>query len=459
MITITALCAVSPVSLRAQSYDATIKQGQALLAREMLHEAFLVASAAISMDNERWEGYALASLALAARGEKADAIAYVDKALERAPKDKAATLREVRAKLASPESVRSQQADSDARRKRDALTIIVDEADNAKSPESRIQLLREFITKSTGFTDADILITRAAVAIELDYPKLAWCIAQQLVLSGAHRSEDPKVRRVFAHLERRGWIEEMGTRDFSATSLDDIHKQALDGDLEALEWSAISHELGNEHIEKNLDLAVKWYERAAEHGSPISMNELGVMYLHGKNVAQDHARALKLFKTAAQCGYPRAMTNVLVMYRSGLALDLGAAEALQLGEGAARLGDAFAMMLVGLIYASAPDGLRDDARALEWLRKAADLGEVKALSRVGAFYKLGRGVPADPKIAFHWLLKAANAGDGDVYCIVADMYRTGEGVAVDLAEAKSWYAKAAANGSSQAAEELDKLKD
>lgn len=50
--------------------------------------------------------------------------------------------------------------------------------------------------------------------------------------------------------------------------------------------------------------------KAAEQGNAVAQNNLGVVYLTGKNVARDDAEAVKWFTKSAQQGNVSAQFNL-----------------------------------------------------------------------------------------------------------------------------------------------------
>lgn len=48
--------------------------------------------------------------------------------------------------------------------------------------------------------------------------------------------------------------------------------------------------------------AIKWYERAAEYGSSLAMNNLGYMYFNGDGVEQDYSKAVQWLEKAVAAG-------------------------------------------------------------------------------------------------------------------------------------------------------------
>jgi TPR repeat protein len=61
-----------------------------------------------------------------------------------------------------------------------------------------------------------------------------------------------------------------------------------------------------EGVTKNLDLAVKWYERAMKTDPTFAPFELGVMYENGEGVAKDREKAVHLFAVALEGDHPDA---------------------------------------------------------------------------------------------------------------------------------------------------------
>src|SRR4051812_21462071 len=67
------------------TYDDAVTKARKLLDDGKLGEAYLAASAAVTLDDKRWEAYGVIALALGAQGNNAEAVTYTDKALAVAP--------------------------------------------------------------------------------------------------------------------------------------------------------------------------------------------------------------------------------------------------------------------------------------------------------------------------------------------------------------------------------------
>lgn len=120
--------------------------------------------------------------------------------------------------------------------------------------------------------------------------------------------------------------------------------------------------------------ALYWARLAADGGDAIGQNVLGVLYLFGDIVIQNHERAAELFYLAAEQGFAPAMTNLGNRYR--------------LGQGVSR----------------------NYARAVELYRAAAEQGFPLGQHSIGYMYFYGLGIDVDLYRALHWGTLAVEQG-------------------------------------------------
>ncbi|HTP88160.1 MAG TPA: hypothetical protein VMJ34_14490 [Bryobacteraceae bacterium] len=198
------------------TYNQLITIGYDLLKTARIGEAYLAATRAALKDPDRFEAYALAALALHLKDADQEAKSFVDKALERVPEQKRAQVLKIADLIKSGAASKPPDTpalSADARRKMDALQVIIQEADKASGAGDRRKLLAEFLEKSEPFvrehpSQVDIWSVRAAVAIELDDAAVGWQTGRKLLELGQGESLDPKMRKLMAMLERRGWLAE-----------------------------------------------------------------------------------------------------------------------------------------------------------------------------------------------------------------------------------------------------------
>ena len=70
-------------------------------------------------------------------------------------------------------------------------------------------------------------------------------------------------------------------------------------------------------VEKDLDKAFKWYEKAAKQNHAIAQNNLGVFYEQGLGVGKSSSNAARWYREAAEWGYPYAQYNLGTLYLEG----------------------------------------------------------------------------------------------------------------------------------------------
>lgn len=119
--------------------------------------------------------------------------------------------------------------------------------------------------------------------------------------------------------------------DFEGVSFSNVSLDAQS----MLNIGCVYHWHSKETLE-NFFNAMGWYKKAADLGNIVAIRNIGFLYLHGKGVPQDEAKAFELIKQAADKG------NVYATY------------------------------CTGILYYNGNGVQKDGYKALEWFRKAAD---------------------------------------------------------------------------------------
>ncbi|MDE0335520.1 MAG: tetratricopeptide repeat protein [Defluviicoccus sp.] len=156
--------------------------------------------------------------------------------------------------------------------------------------------------------------------------------------------------------------------------------------------------------------AMRWYQKAAEAGSPQAQFLLGMKYDNGVGADPDPGRAVDWFRRAAEGGH------ALAQYRL--------ASALNEGRGVER----------------------NVAGAASWYRRAAENGIPEAAFNLAYILDKGLAGAADAAGAAKWYLMAAEAGLGQAQFNLAVLHAEGRGVARDPVEAWIWFSCAVAAG-------------
>ncbi len=136
----------------------------------------------------------------------------------------------------------------------------------------------------------------------------------------------------------------------------------------------------------NKEEAKRWYERAAEQGSPA-----GQYALAGLIEEDDPKEMMKWLRKAADADFPPAQ------FRLGWYLELG-----QLVD-------------------------RDLEGAVQWVRRAADAGFIPAMMHLSHMYEEGVGVKADHDVSMKYIRRAVDAGYADAaYLLGSKLIKQGD---------------------------------
>jgi TPR repeat protein len=126
-------------------------------------------------------------------------------------------------------------------------------------------------------------------------------------------------------------------------------------------------------VEKNDQLAEKWFRKGAEMGSAKARLNLGKMLMDRKS--EERGKGLRWIKQAADQGLPEAE----LCYGS-------------------------------MLYFGDHGVTKDYAEAARYLKPAAEEGNPEARNFLGLMNQLGLGVPVDASLAEQWFRKAAMQG-------------------------------------------------
>lgn len=85
--------------------------------------------------------------------------------------------------------------------------------------------------------------------------------------------------------------------------------------------------LTGQGVPENHRQAAYWLEKAAEEGSASAADTLGYLYASGNGVAQNYSLALQWYQQAADAGVASAQYNLGLMYAHGLGTPVDQAKA------------------------------------------------------------------------------------------------------------------------------------
>ena len=103
-----------------------------------------------------------------------------------------------------------------------------------------------------------------------------------------------------------------------------VLKAANAGDAKAQVEIANRYFYALNGVGKDYSQAVAWFRKAADQGSAVGQNNLGILYLSGHGVPRDYAQALFWFRKAADQGSAVGQNNLGTLYQSAAGLRAGA---------------------------------------------------------------------------------------------------------------------------------------
>ncbi|MET0527617.1 MAG: hypothetical protein ABW003_04605 [Microvirga sp.] len=176
-------------------------------------------------------------------------------------------------------------------------------------------------------------------------------------------------------------------------------------------------------IDRNLPLAIEFFDRAAKQDSTTALYEFArtVLAYPDSITAPLQKIAIERLQGAAERGHVKAAVSLgdALMHGNGVAP--APSDALRWYQKAAEGGATVALVRLGDFYALRSDGV-ETPRALEWYRKAAEANSSTAMVRLGRMFSEGRGVPQDYALAAAWLSRAAAAGSGPAMIELSALY-------------------------------------
>lgn len=167
-----------------------------------------------------------------------------------------------------------------------------------------------------------------------------------------------------------------------------LTKAAEMGDAIAQECLAYLLLKGNEGLQRDVQKALEWREKAVAQGVPEAQYNLGLFYQKGVGVQHNPYKAFVYCSLAAQQGYDEAINLLGLMYKNGIGVSQEPVKAFQHFRAAAnkkpKSGQAQYNLAGCYERGEGVEAHRDEA--IRWYREAAVLGvarAVQALQRLG----------------------------------------------------------------------------
>ena len=136
---------------------------------------------------------------------------------------------------------------------------------------------------------------------------------------------------------------------------------------------------------ETLGPAIIWYQRGHEEGDLESTNRLALLYLMGRGVEPDPARAMALFRKAAADGHAMAQYNLGLRYDQGEVVNVDKRQAFNWYMKSAEQGFASAQRAVADMYFVGNGVDQSKPKAIEWYKLAAKNGDAVSIYNVAVF--------------------------------------------------------------------------
>jgi TPR repeat protein len=240
----------------------------------------------------------------------------------------------------------------------------------------------------------------------------------------------------------------------------DILKSAEQGDPNAQFELGGMYEIGKE-VPRNLQKALKWYEKAAEQGHSEAQYTCGLMYFYGNKETgfpKNYQQAIKWFVKASEQGNFGASYELGKIYEEGKAVPQDYQQAVKWFIKAAEegdYGDSLVRTRIRSMYDEGKCELQDYEKVIKLIQKKAEHGNESAQFELADMYLRGDIlgpssspllIPQDYQQAIRWYLKLAEQGGSfarSAQCQLGRIYSEGVGVPQNYVEAYKWLILAA----------------
>ncbi|UZO08257.1 uncharacterized protein OCT59_028515 [Rhizophagus irregularis] len=206
---------------------------------------------------------------------------------------------------------------------------------------------------------------------------------------------------------------------FALCNLGNCYKNgeaAEKGDKSAQNNLGVLYENG-EVTERDLEKAIKWYNKAAENGREIPQYNLGRCYQSGIGVIKDEVKAFEYYKRSAEKEYLDAQFQLGYCYDKGIGTKVNKIKAnelyvkvFELSKIKAKDEDSQGQFYLGYLYYYGYGKKKDLEKSIYWYKKAAENRYDEAQYYLGECYELGVGVDKDESKAFELYKKSAEDG-------------------------------------------------
>lgn len=190
-------------------------------------------------------------------------------------------------------------------------------------------------------------------------------------------------------------------------------------------------------VKQDIEKAIQWYKKAAEKNSPVAYHNLGYLCFQDPEL---YDVALHYFEKAAELGYADSSYMLGIMFLYGIGTDKNKNAAYEHFLSSYEKGKHATCRALGdLFYQGAFDnGVQNQKEALKWYERGAKKQVISCIEALGDCYYYGFGVEIDLLFAYQYYKQAAELGSAVAAFALGSMYSGGKGVKKNYREAMKW---------------------
>ena len=161
-------------------------------------------------------------------------------------------------------------------------------------------------------------------------------------------------------------------------ALNTFYALAKKGDAKA-QYNVAYMYANGKGVQKDMDKARKWYEKAAKQDNGAAQYNLAQIYhAAGESDPYRYEKARYWYEKAVEAGIMEAYNNLAALYIDGKGVKKDQKKAFELFQKAAKMGDPSAQVNVGVLYAWGEGITNDKMKAYDNLKKALVSGKSEA---------------------------------------------------------------------------------
>lgn len=164
-------------------------------------------------------------------------------------------------------------------------------------------------------------------------------------------------------------------------------------------------------VEKNIDLALEYFQKAVEKGAGIACWRLGDLYKAGEVVPKDMTKCLEYMFKGVELGSQEAAVTLGNMYHFADGVEKDDTKSFEYYKIAAELGNINAYHRLGLHTYNGWGVDADIAQGMEYWKKGAELNQLDCMNIIGlAYLEEGTDLPQNTELGLYWLERCADRG-------------------------------------------------